>query len=194
MKIIQLWHGGKDLEYSYHQYQSSKQDRWEYGPGLYLTTHYERAKLYAKGSKSTYCVQVEEGNDLHGSLVDISLVNQFISDYVIGSKKKMLIEEMYAYMHERNTAPKINISLLVNTIINEKAMQSTKAHHLNTFLVDNGVDYHSVPNFGGNETLLVVFNLKKIKKVNKTSAKNVLVSDYEKPFHFIEEPSAHFKI
>ena len=42
---MNVWHGGK-LEDSYQDSISHKKGRWEHGPGLYLTTHYDTAKKY----------------------------------------------------------------------------------------------------------------------------------------------------
>lgn len=187
MKHIELWHGGRNLESNYKEFGGTTKGRWEYGPGLYLTTHYERARDYAKGGGKTYLVTVEEGNTIEKTLIDITLVNEFVSRHVIKSKQKRILEDLYDNMNRLNTSPKIYANILLNLIINDEAMQNTKTHHLNRFLVENGVDYGIVERFGGrDETVLVVYNFNKIKKVNNIAAKDVELCIFEKPFSFYE--------
>lgn len=187
MKHIELWHGGRNLESNYKEFGGTTKGRWEHGPGLYLTTHYERARDYAKGGGKTYLVTVEEGNNIEKTLIDITLVNDFVNRHVIKSKQARILEDLYDNMNRLHTSPQIYANILVNLIINDDAMQNTKTHYLNRFLVENGVDYGIVNRFGGrDETVLVVYNFDKIKKVKNISAKEVDLSTFEKPFSFSE--------
>lgn len=183
MNEITLWHGGRDLEYSYESFGGSTKKRWEHGPGLYLTTHYETASKYAKGGGKTYLVTIEEGNDIEKTFIDTYLVKAFVSEYLIKSKQKVVLEDINEHLSRVKDNGKICASILLNLTINHDAIASTKTHFLNHFLVDNGVDFGYITRFTGrDETAVVVFNNKKIKKVKAVMAKNVNLEDYE--LHF----------
>ena len=185
MKYIELWHGGRELEYSYQNFGGTKKGRWEYGPGLYLTTHYMRAKDYAKGGGSTYSVQIEEGNSLQSIKVDITDVNEFVSQYIIKNKQKRILESLYENLQRGNNSSQINLEVLVNLIINDEAILNTKTQILNSYLVEKGADYSIIKRYGGrDETALVLFNREKIKSVKKIKSELVLTTDYEKEFLF----------
>lgn len=181
--VIQLWHGGRDLEYSRKEFQGANKNRWEHGPGLYLTTHYETARDYAKGGGKTYLIEVAEGNFIHETQIAIELVNDFVSRYVIGKKQKELLECIYDNMHRKNSTTHINAENFLNLVFNLQAIQTPKTRELNSFLVEQGVDYGWVSNFKGrNETVLVVYNFEQIKKISPVIAKNVDLTQYELPF------------
>jgi hypothetical protein len=57
---MSLWHGG-DLEGAYQETISHKKGRSEWGPGLYLTTHYGTAQKYSKGSRKLYMITIKKG-------------------------------------------------------------------------------------------------------------------------------------
>ena len=59
-ETMTFWHGG-NLDTSTDV--SHKTGRWEYGPGLYLTTQFDVVQKYAKGSRKLYRVVVEKGVD-----------------------------------------------------------------------------------------------------------------------------------
>lgn len=190
MKVIDLWHGGRNLEYSYKEFGGTRNKKWEYGPGLYLTTHYERARSYAKGGGTTYLVTIEEGNNLENVMVDIAELNEFVLSHVIRSKQKRILKDLHRNFEYSNNPPYIHLNILLNLIINDEAILNTKTHILNNFLVEKGADYSLVKNYGGrNETVLVIFNREKIKKVKATKAAEVDLTDYEKTFIFTEHTS-----
>lgn len=183
-EIIKLWHGGRNLESSYKDNIPCK-GLWEYGPGLYLTTSYERARKYAKGGGSTYAVEVYQGNDIDKIDLPIEKVQDFISENVIGSKKKEMLEDIHSNMKRLNNTKGVQAQTFLNLIINNEAVKKTKTHILNEFLVANSIDYGIVTNYGGSdETVLVVFNRAKIKSVKKTNASDVSLDDYSMPFAF----------
>lgn len=187
MKHIELWHGGRELEYSYSEFGGTKKGRWEYGPGLYLTTHYMRARDYAKGGGSTYRVQIEEGQELQKILVDITDVNDFVSKYIIKNKQKRILESLYDNLQRGNSSSQIKLEILVNLIINDEAISNTKTKILNSYLVEKGADYSIVKRYGGREeTVLVLFNRAKIKSVKKIKSDLVLPNEYEINFSFQE--------
>ena len=70
-----FWHGGNLSEYS--DIIAQKNGRYEFGSGLYLTTQYDVAKKYAKGSRKLYIVTVELGTDIHDSVIDTTKAIDF---------------------------------------------------------------------------------------------------------------------
>lgn len=61
--VFRFWHGG-NLE-NKGDVINHKSGRYEYGPGLYLITHYETALKYSKGSRKLYLISVEVGTDIN---------------------------------------------------------------------------------------------------------------------------------
>lgn len=164
---MQFWHGG-DLD-NYDDIIAQKNGRYEYGPGLYLTTHYDTAKKYAKGRRKFYIISVEKGNDINKSLLDIDRVKEFINKYVIKSKQKEILQRIEKYNKE-NT---IKGYIFNNILLNEKALSPRNTSNLRQFLIDNGVDYEIVDNpFGWGEKMMVLYNMKKIKNVKQITAKD----------------------
>ena len=152
-----FWHGGNLSEYS--DVIAQKNGRYEYGPGLYLTTQYDVAKKYAKGSRKLYIVTVALGNDIHDSFLETSKVIEFIKKYVIASKRK----EMLYYIEKYNVDGKIKGYLFNNLILNHKAIKPSNTPMLRNFLVENGIDYEIINNaFGFGEDMMVLYNMKKI--------------------------------
>ena len=164
---MQFWHGG-DLD-NYDDIIAQKNGRYEYGPGLYLTTHYDTAKKYAKGRRKFYIISVEKGNDINKSLLDINRVKEFINKYVIKSKQKEILQRIEKYNKE-NT---IKGYIFNNILLNEKVLSPRNTSNLRQFLIDNGVDYEIVDNpFGWGEKMMVLYNMKKIKNVKQITAKD----------------------
>lgn len=187
MKYIDLWHGGRNLESNYREFGGTKKKRWEYGPGLYLTTHYERARDYAKGGGSTYQIRLEEGQELQRVMVDITELNEFVMQNCIKNKQADILKCLHRHLEYSKEPPKVCLEILLNLIINDEAIQNTKTHLLNQFLVEKGADYSIVKRYGGrDETVVVVFNREKIKQIKAIKATDVSLDQFEKDFNFIE--------
>lgn len=157
---IILYHGGRGLEYGGHrEIVPNAKGRWEHGPGLYLTTSYSRAKNYAKGGRKVYKIVIKRGKNLRGSTIPYQEVQQFTKQYIAASKRKSFIEELNTIMARYNLTDKVPADVFVNLIINDDLLQSSKTPILNKFLVDNGIDYSIVTNYGGSgETVVALFN------------------------------------
>jgi hypothetical protein len=154
---MNFWHGGNLDDYS--DIIAQKNGRYEYGAGLYLTTHYGTAAKYAKGSRKLYLVTVKEGVDINKALLDAEKVKDFINAYVIGNMKKMLWERLQKF----NVDGKIKAFALNNNILNEKAIKATNTRYLRSFYVENGIDYEIHSNtFGWGEKMMVLYNMNKI--------------------------------
>jgi hypothetical protein len=164
---MQFWHGG-DLD-NYDDIIAHKNGRYEYGPGLYLTTHYDTAKKYAKGRRKFYMISVEKGNDINKSLFDIDKVKEFVNNYVIKNKRREILQRIEKHNKE-NT---IKGYIFNNILLNEKALSPRNTSNLRQFLIDNGVDYEIVDNpFGWDEKMMVLYNMNKIKNVKQITAKD----------------------
>ena len=161
---LTLWHGG-NLEYG-QENVSHKGGRWEHGPGLYLTTHYDTARKYSKGSRKLYRVVVKKGTNIQDVNLPVSAVMDFAENYFIKSKRK----EVVSRIEKRINNNTINADTFLNIVFNEQAIKNTDTDKLRIFLVKNGVDYSIVDNaFGWGERMIVLFNMKNI--VSKTIVK-----------------------
>ncbi|NCP98129.1 hypothetical protein GW796_07390 [archaeon] len=183
-----LWHGGRDLEFEYRKAKMPTKGRWEHGPGLYLTTHYETAKQYAKGGGKTYNVEFELGNDIKNIYINLDSVLSFVKDYAIRKKQNDVIKDIHNNMKRLNLLDKVGAEVVLNLLFNYDAIKGKNVLKLNEFLVENNVDYGVVTNFSGrDEIVFVLFNLKKINKVVPISSKDVLLSDFEIKINYNNE-------
>lgn len=190
MKTLTLWHGGRDLEYNYHTFQSSRKGKWEHGPGIYLTTHYERASSYAKGGGKTYLVEFSEGKHIEDIKLSLADVYEFVNTYTIKKKSKEVIDCIKNNAQRTSSDDTIRASYFLNIMINFDAVSPSKTNYLNQFLVEHGVDYGTVNNFGGRpETVFIIFNNKIIQKVKSVASKDVHLNQWEIPVEFVAKIS-----
>ena len=176
---LQLWHGGRYLESNYRDMICAK-NKWEYGPGLYLTTSYLRAKQYAKGGGNTYLVDLDLGTEIDKVNIKMDMVLSFIDEYIIKSKKKLMLEDIHYHIKRLNKCDDLNLNVFLNLIINNNALLKSKTKKLCEFLVNNGADYCYVSNYSGNnEDVYVIFNRKQIKSVEKKMSQKIDVNQYE---------------
>jgi hypothetical protein len=162
---MNFWHGGNLDDYG--DAIAQKNGRYEYGPGLYITTHYDTARKYAKGSRKLYLVTVENGTEISKAYLDEDKVRDFVSSYVIGSKKKGILTRMERYFVDG----KIKANTFNVILLNNKAIKPSNTINLRSFLVDNGIDYEIVLNpFGWGETMMVLYNMNKIVNVIKVGS------------------------
>lgn len=162
---LTLFHGG-NLEDAYDESLAHKKGRYEFGPGLYLTTHYSTAKKYAKGSRKFYQIVISKGTELDTSFLDYDKCMEFINSYIIRRKRNEIVYSI----DTRNQNGKVPAYIFLNSIVNNQAIQSTNTGKLRMFLVQNEIDYNEVDNaFGWHEKMIVLYNMKKI--VSKTIIK-----------------------
>jgi len=138
--IMLFWHGGNLNDYN--EPVKHKKGRYEYGPGLYATTHYDTAKKYAKGSKKLYLLDVQKGKELSKSMLSINSVIDFVNLNIPKAKRKDLLERFEKY-NKDNQIPANNF---VTIILNEEALKASKMNVLREFLVNSGIDYEMVRN------------------------------------------------
>jgi hypothetical protein len=175
---ISLWHGGnltKELVLI-----PQKNGRFEYGAGLYATTHYDTARKYSKGSRKLYKLTLRKGNDANNARIDYVKAIGFVNQFVIKSKRKDIIQRLERFVRDDT----ISADIFNNVILNEKAIKAVDTVHLSQFFVDNGIDYLLVPNaFGWHETMIVIFNLNKIIDVQLIKPSDKII-DYDLPTTF----------
>jgi hypothetical protein len=170
---MNFWHGG-NLE-DYNDIISHKNGRYEYGAGLYLTTHYGTAEKYSKGSRKLYLITVENGIDINKAFLDVEKVYEFINKYVIGNKRKEIINRLQKFIVDG----KIKAYVFDNILLNEDAIKASNTKYLRLFYIENGIDYNIVHNaFGWGEIMLVLYNMKKIVNVIQIKPKDV-INEYD---------------
>jgi len=166
---ISLWHGGR-LDNAYDETISHKKGRWEFGPGLYLTSHYQTAQKYAKGSRRLYLITIAKGNDAKDTSIPIDKALIWCKDYVIRSKQAEVLGRLNKWVEHGE----VKAYIFINVIINNDAIKNTDTAALRTFLVRQGIDYCTINNaFGWHEKMITLFNMAKIaeKKVVKPKDK-----------------------
>ena len=157
---MNFWHGGNLDEYN--DLIAQKAGRYEYGPGLYITTKYDVAAKYSKGSRKLYLITVQEGVDINDAFFDINIAKDFVDKYVIKSKRKEVMERINKFDNEE----KIKGYIFINILINEKAVKPINTQKLRQFYIDNGIDYEIVENaFGWGEKMMILYNMKKIVNI-----------------------------
>jgi hypothetical protein len=175
---ISLWHGGnltKELVLI-----PQKNGRFEYGAGLYATTHYDTARKYSKGSRKLYKLTLKKGNDANNARIDYVKAIGFVNQFVIKSKRKDIIQRLENFVKNDT----ISADIFNNVILNEKAIKAVDTIQLSQFFVDNGIDYLLVPNaFGWHEMMIVIFNLNKIIDVQLIKPSDKII-DYDLPTTF----------
>jgi hypothetical protein len=70
----------------------------EFGPGLYLTTAYETASKYAKGSRKLYRVFVNRGTDIRNVNLKVDVLKSFIQTILSNPKQKELMKNLERYV------------------------------------------------------------------------------------------------
>ncbi len=160
-----FYHGG-NLDGNQTEFIPQKGGRYEYGPGLYLTDHQGTAEKYAKGSRKLYRVEVEPGVDLQDATLSVESVRDFVQKFVSKPKREWCL----ALVERRVKDGRVPAYMFSNILLNEKLMKPSNIHELRKFLVENNIDYETVKNpFGWGENMLVLYNMKKIKSVQKVS-------------------------
>lgn len=175
--LITMWHGGRELQYSYREMRGNKSKQMEYGPGLYLTTYYSTASKYAKGGGKTYLVTFARGNEISEITLVLTEVISFLKSHRFQRKAELIkyIEGKYP-----TGIPALH---MLNLMINFESITPTTSVAVRQFLVDQGVDYHVSHNYGGfgDQTIVVIFDPSIIKSVVSMAASEVTPDMYKLP-------------
>ena len=164
-QTMSLWHGGNLSDNL--SLISRHPGRIEYGNGLYTTTHYHTATKYSKGSRKLYKIILEKGNDANDSFINYDNAIDFITKNISVNRKFELISILEKY-HKNGSIP----AYIFNNIVLD-FIPASRTKKLSQFLVDNGVDYITIPNaFGWKEMMIVIFNMKKIIDIKRINPKD----------------------
>ena len=168
---IELWHGGRRwLERP--TVQPPRKKRYECGPGIYLSTSYERARKYAPGNGTTTRVTLDSNINW---LEHKKLPLQAMLDYVrktSGFRKRDLVAcELQALADQRGT-DELPLSFLVNLCVCHDVLCGQQGLNLANWLVEQGVDA-SLHRLNRDEQWVVVFNPHIIKSYQAIPAAQV---------------------
>lgn len=173
-----LYHGGKDLQNNYREFRPAGKGRWEAGPGIYFTTHYETAQSYAKGSKSVFRGYIRcPIRWLQKSKSHVNDMVYFVNTWVPKSKRPRIIESIYDNV-DRHNSEMISTEILVNLCINDEALNKSGTVALREWLIEEGVDASYQRGMKNEEFWVVVINPRVIKRVEKTVPSDVPVEEY----------------
>lgn len=164
---MNFWHGGNLDEYN--DIITQKTGRYQYGVGLYLTSHYDTARKYAKGGRKLYLITVKEGVDINKAKLNSDVIKEFVNSYISKNMRKMIWERLQGYIKNNE----INAYIFNNMMSNEKAIKPINTQYLRNFYIENGIDYDIIDNaFGWGERMMVLYNMKKIVNIIKITPKD----------------------
>lgn len=165
---LSAWHGG-NLDHGPSDDLTQKKGRFEFAPGLYLTTSYQVVQKYKKGSRKLYLVTIEKGTDIDDVRIPIEDVMRFTNQFVIKAKRRDVMDAV----ERRKQSGEMDAGIFLNILINNEAIKPTNTNILKNFLVLQGADYSIVDNaFGWGERMVIVFNNKIIKKIQVINPKD----------------------
>src|SRR5574343_561381 len=168
---LSLCHRG-NLETSYEENKKQAKGRFEYAPGLYLTTSYEVVKKYTKGSRKLYMITIEKGIDLKNTNIKLIDAIEFVKNNIVKKAQKFIIEKFENFAKNNEIAGyRFN-----NILLNEGVITKANSDKLRQFYIDYGIDYSIEDNaFGWGERMIVLFNMRKIiDKVIVTSKDKII--------------------
>lgn len=187
MAII-LWHGSRNWD-GKAVIRPSKKGRAERGPGIYVTTHYETARDYAKGGGMARKLTLEPRLTLEQASLSLSDAADFVTSVISKSKQEDMLERFIrcaqTHRHENrvllgNDNNRFHAETLINLCVNGDLATGKKGQALAEFLTEQGIDC-SFSRAHGNETWGVIFNPKIIIANEPVSAKYVSLDDYVLP-------------
>lgn len=161
---FQMYHGGKRWERIPEEILGSRQGRYEYGVGIYLTNNYNTARKYGGGSRVVHIIDIDR-NYQNINKVSIPLadaISFFKSNRI--KNKKAIIEDLIANA-ERMNRDVVGADVINNLVVNHEAGAGQAGVAITNFLKTYGVDA-SLERITGDEFYLVVFNPKIIKNVS----------------------------
>lgn len=165
---MKFWHGGNLDPKAMTNDFSQKGGRYEYGPGLYLTTHYDTALKYAKGSRKLYIVEVNPGTSLDDITISLEDALEAVKRLATPKGRVEISERLTARYGSANT---VKASVVMNNLLNIRgAFKPNKTAELRQWLISIGADYEVVNSpFGWGETMLVLYNTNKIRNVRQAT-------------------------
>lgn len=168
---ITMYHGGRAL-YLRDPIRPSRTGRWEYGPGLYLTSSYLQARQYAKGGGRVYEVTFSKKRPIDGVRIDLQEAIRFVKDYVKVSLRPTIIGDLKRSFDRRGF---LEVEALMNLCVTDKALTPRNTVRLRELIVKCGADYALYRSC--NTTIAVIFNEHAILKIRP--ARDVPVDQYD---------------
>ena len=175
--LITMYHGGRDLEFSYDEMLGNKSNQSQNGPGLYLTNYYGSARKYAKGGGKVYKVTFKRGIEISEVTLNIKETLHYLNNIRLQNRKYLLnfINNKY-----KETIPAAN---LLNLLVNFDCITSGNSASIRNFLAINNIDYQVSYNMAGfsGQTWVVIFNPKIIVTVTIVKPTEISNENYILP-------------
>lgn len=177
---LRMWHGSSTGWDQVPTVQRCKPSRYEYGPGIYMTTSYLKAKEYAKGIRGqVLAIELDPAMQFLGSQkIDANDMKKWIAEESDLRHKSMIIQRIDAIVERMGTAH-IHASALLNNCVNAQALLGNSGPSLARWYASHGID--GVLEKVNMEEWISVFNPKMIKRHQKVLSRDVPVSDYDLP-------------
>ncbi len=177
--VIQMWHGSKGWG-GPPEVRSPRKGRYEAGPGIYLTTSYQRARTYSKGGGSTILVTLTP-NIRFANTVQVPLTDAlaFLKNTPRLKKRKEISSDLIMNA-ERSKRDWISAEVIINLFVNHEAGAGDNGVVLAQWLKSKGVDA-TLHHESMNEDWIVVINPAIIKSSVKVDAKDVKPEEYDLP-------------
>jgi len=170
-KIVKFYHGGSSLFNNEPKIMNTKKGRYEYGPGIYLTTSYDTARKYATGNKVVHLVGIYANKIVLPIDIKIDLGDsiQLISKKISMSPK--IREKMISDLKRSFERGHLTTNTVISLLVNNEALRGSAGTKVAEWLSEQGVtaDFNRM----SNEEWLVVFNPSIISSSSIVSIKQV---------------------
>lgn len=155
--MLELWHGGKRWD-GKPEIRPVKAGRYECGPGLYLTTQYERARKHARGGGKVVTLVTLADNIrwLEQARLPLAALMDWI-DGARGLRNRAAVRRDMADAVRGSDPESVWVSFLVNLCVYHNAVPGNLGQELAEWLAGQGIDA-SLHCPGGDEDWVVVFN------------------------------------
>jgi len=156
-RIVRFYHGGSSLFNTEPKIMDTKKGRYEYGPGIYLTTSYDTARKYAKGNKVVHLVEIKANKivlpiDIKIELTDtIELISKKIS--MSSKNREKMISDLKRSFEQRQY---LTANTVISLLVNNEVLKGSAGPKVSEWLSHMGVtaDFNQM----SNEEWLIVFN------------------------------------
>lgn len=134
--IHKFFHGG--IKWLGSPTINPKRRRYEHGPGIYLTTSYETARKYGKGSRAVFEVDVQDFTCISEIKIPKLDLLRFIEELRPKNWENICTDlEGYANRTGREDIP---LNVLNNLVVNWEAGGGKSGASIAQFFTENGAD------------------------------------------------------
>jgi len=172
-RIVKFYHGGTAWKFNKPIVMPTKKGRWECGPGIYMSTSYNRAKDYAGGNKIVQLIEIDANKITLPNEVKVELndVMNLISSIRIKNRQQLTqdLKNRFKKGHDR-------ADTVINLLVNNEALSGDGGPIVAKWLSDHGItaDFNRFYS----EEWLIVFDPSIIIKATKVDPKSVK-NDFE---------------